>query len=48
MHFADDLKYLADVTNHPENEVQAEIDKVSDWTVVHLIRLSMEESNIML
>ena len=28
--FADDFKFLADVTYHTKNEVQAEIDMVSD------------------
>ena len=45
--FADNLKFLADVTNHTKNGVQAEIDKVSEWADAHLVPLSMEKSNVM-
>ena len=45
--FADDLKFLADVTNHTKNEVQAEIDKVSKWADVLLMPLSIGKSNVM-
>ena len=45
--FADDLKFLANVTNHTKNEVQAEIDKVSEWADAHLMPLSIEKSNVM-
>ena len=45
--FADDFKCLADVTSHTKNEVQTEINMVSEWADAHLMPLSIEKSNVM-
>ena len=41
--FADDLKFVADVTVHPQAEVQTEVDKISLWLAEHNMPLSLEK-----
>jgi ribonuclease P/MRP protein subunit RPP40 len=45
--FADDIKFLADVTLHTREEVQAEVDKLVRWCDSHGMQLSLEKTVVM-
>ena len=42
--FADNLKFAADVISHTQQEIQAEINKVSNWANQHHMPLFVEKS----
>ena len=44
--FADDLKFAADVISHTQQEIQAEINKVSNWADQHHMPLSVEKNAV--
>ena len=44
--FADDLKFAADVISHTQQEIQAEINKASNWADQHHMPLSVVKSAV--
>ena len=45
--FADDFKFLADISLHTKAEVQSEINKVAIWAESHRIPLSKEKNVVL-
>jgi hypothetical protein len=45
--FADDIKFLADVTVHSREDVQAEVDKIVSWSDSHGMALSLDKTVVM-
>ena len=41
--FADDFKFVADVTDHSQAEVQLDVDKIALWSAEHDMPLSLEK-----
>ena len=46
--FADDLKFIADVTEEPAAAVQSDIDAVTLWAIAHSTLLSTEKCGVLL
>ena len=45
--FADDIKYLADVTVHGRDIVQADVDTIAQWSAEHLMPLTIEKCAVL-
>ena len=45
--FADDIKFVADVTTNTCKTVQAEVTKITDWSDSHSMPLTIEKSSVM-